>query len=120
LTSADDPGREERLAEIAGHEARRDRLIEQHGKPEPISNADALALAMTALVPVEAAVTADQVYASIYRDEAAADAWMASNAEHQGIPSLAKAPMPDGRVVGILDLRPLLAKTREEARRDHA
>ncbi len=108
---AADPGRAARLAEIAEHDARRDRLAAQHGMPERISNADALALARTALVPVEAGVTADDwIYASIYRDEAAADAWLASNLEHHGYPALARVPLPDGRVVGILDLRAEMEK----------
>jgi hypothetical protein len=99
---------------LAGHDARRDRLIEQYGMPERIAASDALALARTALVPVDLAATADDVYASIYRDDAAADGWLASNLEHYGHPALAKVPLPDGRVVGILDLRPSLKRMKEE------
>ena len=103
MTSAD----EARLTEIGGHGERQARLVAQHGMPEHISNADALALAATALVPVEPGVTADDwIFASIYRDAAAADAWLESNLEHYGHPALARVPLPDGRVVGILDLRP--------------
>lgn len=114
--TADDPDREARLAEIEDHDARRARLIEQHGEPEHISASDALALARTALVPVEVGVTADDIWASIYRDDAAAAAWLESNRVHHGHPALAKVPLPDGRVVGILDLRPELERVRREAR----
>jgi hypothetical protein len=98
-----------------GHDARQARLIGQHGMPEPISNADALALARTAHVAISPYVTADDwIFASIYRDEAAADAWLESNLEHYGHPTLARVPLPDGRVVGILDLRPSLKRAKEE------
>lgn len=122
MTSADDPDREERLAE---QHARWARLVEQHGMPERISNADALALARTALIGKAepdsavyrlAGVTADDwIHASIYRDEAAADAWLESNLAYHGHPALARAPLPDGRVVGILDLRAELERARREA-----
>lgn len=109
-----DQERKARLAEIAAQEARQAQLAAEHGMPEHISSADALALARTALVPVDASVTANDIYASIYRDDTAADAWMESNRIHHGHPALAKVPLPDGRMVGILDLRPALAKLREE------
>jgi hypothetical protein len=102
--------RRERMAGIAAHKARRDRLTAEHGRPVAIAASDALALAMTALVPVDPTVTADDVYASVYRDEEAADAWLESNLVHNGHPALAKVPLPDGRVIGILDLRPALAR----------
>jgi len=113
--TADDPGRAARLAEIDAHLARRAGLQERHGQPEPIAASDALALARASLVPVEADVTADDVYASIYRDAAAADAWLASDLKHHGHPALARVPLPDGRVVGILDLRPALERARRDA-----
>ena len=75
---------------------------------------DALALARAALVPVDPTAAADDIYASIYRDEAAADAWLASNLEHNGYPALARVPLPDGRVVGILDLRTGMKHAKEE------
>ena len=109
-------GREDRLAEIEAHLARRADLLEHHGLPEPIAAASALAMARQSLVPVEVGVTADDTYSSIYRDEAAADAWLDSNLENRGYPTLARFPLPDGRVVGILDLRPAL----DRARRDTA
>jgi hypothetical protein len=117
MTGTDDPGRDARLAEIEAHDARRARLTEEHGKPEHISNADALALALTALVPVEVGVTADDwIYASIYRDAAAADAWLESNLRYHGHPALARVPLPDGRVAGILDLRHELERADKKAR----
>ena len=121
MTSAADA----RLAEIGGHGERQARLAAQHGMPEHISNADALAMARTALTGKAepdsavyrlAGVTADDwIFASIYRDAAAADAWLESNLEHYGHPALARVPLPDGRVVGILDLRPALERARREA-----
>lgn len=111
----DDPEEEARLAEIAEHKARVARLAARYGTPEYVDAADALALAVTALVPVDPDVTAGDVYASAYRDDAAADAYLESNRVHNGHPALAKVPMPDGRVVGILDLRPALERARREA-----
>jgi len=113
--TAPDPEETALLAEIAEAKARRAALTLEHGKPESIAASDALALARTALVPVDPAVTADDVFASIYRDDAAADAWAESNRVHYGHPVLAKVPLPDGRVVGILDLRPALERSRREA-----
>jgi hypothetical protein len=98
------------MAGIAEHKARRDRLTAEHGQPVAIAASDALAMAMTALIPVDPTVTADDAWASIYRDEDAADAWLESNLVHNGHPALAKVPLPDGRVIGILDLRPALAR----------
>jgi hypothetical protein len=116
--TADDPDREARLAEIAEHKARQERLASEHGMPEHISNADALALARTAGVPISPYVDADDwIYSSIYRDEAAAGAWLESNRVHHGHPTLARVPLPGGRVVGILDLRPSMKSAREAARK---
>lgn len=109
-----DPQEAARLAEIAEGKARRAALTMEHGKPGHLSPSDALALAKTAGVPVDPRVTADDVFAGVYRDEAAADAWAESNRVHYGHPSLAKVPLPDGRVVGILDLRPALERSRNE------
>jgi hypothetical protein len=91
-----------------GHEERRARLAAQWGTPERISGADALDAARAARAGISPYVAADDVYASIYRDDAAADAWLESNRVHQGHPALARVPLPDGRVIGILDLRPAL------------
>jgi hypothetical protein len=103
-----------RRADQAERQARRSRLAGQHGTPETISASDALAIAMTALATVDPTVTADDVYASVYRDQAAADAWADANLTHNGHPTLARVPLPDGRVIGILDLRPALRRAREE------
>jgi hypothetical protein len=103
-----------RRADMADRAARRIRLADRHGTPESIGASDALALAMTALIPVDPTATAGDVYANIYRDDTAASAWLESNLTHNGHPTLAKVPLPDGRVVGILDLRPALQRTREE------
>lgn len=109
------PADRERLAAMAERSVRRAALAAAHGMPEALAASDALALARTARVPVSADVTADDVFASIYRDEPAADAWLQSNRVHNGHPTLATVPLPDGRVVGILDLRPSLAKlTRQD------
>ena len=111
LDSAGHAGWEQR----AEDKARQERLIAGYGTPESISVSDALALAAAAQVPVAAGVTADDVWASIYRDTAAADAWLNANLVHHGHPELARVPLPDGRVVGILDLRPSLERARREA-----
>jgi hypothetical protein len=103
-----------RRADMAERGERRSRLTERHGTPVTISASDALAMAMTALIPVDPAVTADDVYASVYRDDAAADGWLESNLACNGHPTFAKVPLPDGRVVGILDLRPAMQRAREE------
>ena len=113
-----DPGREARLAAIAGQKARAARLTAEHGTPEHISASGALALAEAARVAVDPSVTADDIYASVYLDDAAAGAWGESNRVHNGIPTLATVPLPDGRVVGILDLRPALERARERGREE--
>jgi len=107
-------GREERLAEIEAHLARRADLLEHHGLPEPIDRYRAMALAQDALTPVDPGVAADDTYSSIYRDGAAADAWLDSNLENNGYPTLARVPLPDGRVVGILDLRSAMGRARRD------
>lgn len=93
---------------------RRDELFRVHGRPERIDAADALARACAGQVPVDPAVTAGDIYASIYRDDAAANAWLDANLIHYGHPTLAKVPLPDGRVIGILDLRPALERAQLE------
>ena len=104
-----------RRAEQAEHEARRSRLIGRYGEPERIDAADALALANAARVPVDPTAAVVDLWASIYRCDVAADAWLESNRVHNGVPTLAKVPLGDGRVIGILDLRPALARSREES-----
>lgn len=81
-----------------------------YGEPEHISGANALALAAAALTSVDPAVTLDDIVAHIYRDNTAADGWLDSNRLNHGHPTLAKVPLPDGRVLGILDLRPALQR----------
>lgn len=89
-------------------------LAAQHGAPETISAADALTWAVIEGIPVPPAVTADDIRASIYRNDTAADAWLDSNRVN-GHPTLAMVPLPDGRVVGILDLRPALERARGQS-----
>jgi hypothetical protein len=108
-----DPDEEARFAEIAERKARRARLTEAYGKPERISAHDAAVLAATANIPVSGGPTEDDIVAHIYRDNAAADGWLDSNLLNHGHPTLAKVPLLDGRVVGILDLRPALKRLRE-------
>jgi hypothetical protein len=107
--------RRERLALITEQKARQAALIGEHGMPEAISGADALAQAAAARVFTDPAVTADVIYASIYRDGAAASAWLESNRDNFGHPALAKVPLSDGRVIGVIDLRPALQRAREES-----
>jgi hypothetical protein len=108
-----DPELETVRAEMAEQKARTARLTGQYGKPGSMPPSDALALARNALVPVDPTATADDIWASVYRDDAAADGWLESNRVHHGHPTLAKVPLPDGRVVGILDLRPEMKKDHE-------
>lgn len=115
--TADDPDREARLAEIAEHKARQNKLSAEHGKPEWIAASDALTLGFNAGV-ITSVTSPSDYYASIYRDSAAADAWLESNLTHNGHPTLARFALPDGRVVGILDLRPALAESRKRAEED--
>ena len=108
-------GEEARRPERAERGARRARLTETYGKPEHIGESDALALAMAAgALPIFPAVDPDDVVAHIYRDEAAADGWLDSNRLNHGHPTLAKVPLGDGRVIGILDLRPAVKRAQEE------
>jgi hypothetical protein len=97
-----------RLADLAAQNVRRERMTAEYGKPEHMDEAEALALARTALGSVTPDVTVRDVYASIYRDGEAAEAWLEANRVHYGHPALARVPLPDGRVLGILDLRPAL------------
>ena len=92
---------------------RRAELIKHHGQPDVIAADTALGLARDE--GLADGVTPDQVHAAIYRDKAASDAWLESNRVHHGHPALARFELPDGRVVGILDLRPALARAAEEA-----
>lgn len=110
----EDSEREARLAEIAEQHARKARLEERYGVPENIAASDALRL-----LGITYVTDAADFIGHIYRDQEAADGWLASNLEHHGHPALGTAPLPDGRVVGILDLRPSMARAREEARRAH-
>lgn len=98
----------------AARNARRDALIAEHGKPEKIADADALAQAAATQVSVDPTATAEDVYASIYRDAAAADAWLEANLTYYGHPALARVPLADGRVIGILDLRPAFKRMQLE------
>lgn len=99
--------------EMAEQRARTARLTGVFGKPEDIDAAAALALA-AACGAADPAVNPDDVMAHVYRDGTAADGWLESNCEHHGHPTLAKVPLPDGRVVGILDLRAAFKRAREE------
>jgi hypothetical protein len=108
--TAPNPGEGARLAELEERKAWRDGFTAQHGMPEQVSAADALALASAAGVPIDPTATAGDTWASIYRDHAVADAWLESNRVHHGHPTLAKVPLPDGRVIGILDLRPAMER----------
>ena len=102
---------EEQDREPTEEEARRNELTRRYGRPEPIAAADALVLARY-IRPggLPEPVRADQVHASIYRDKLGADGWLVANKLHHGHPEYARVTLPDGRVVGILDLRPALAR----------
>lgn len=111
----DDEDLEVIRAEMAAAKIRRAVLAGEHGgMPKSITPSDALAAANATHVPVDQTATADDVYAFIYRNKAAADAWGESNLTYNKVPTLAQVPLPDGRVIGILDLRPALKRFREE------
>lgn len=87
-------------------EQRREELREHHGTPESVRSYDALLIAMNHHVTLH--VNGPDVIAYYYRDRAAAEAYAASNTEHNNAPSLAIIDLPDGRALGITDLRPAL------------
>lgn len=95
------------------HQARHAALVAEHGKPEHMPTADALDLARSSGAGISPYVTAPEVHASVYRDDAAADAYLESDRVHYGHPTLARVPLGDGRVLGILDLRPALRQALE-------
>lgn len=86
------------------HEQRRRQLEDAHGRPVLAGAGDALRL-----LGLRDRVHPLDVIAFVYRDQAAADAWAASNADHYGHPCLGTIPV-DGGVLGVLDLRPALAR----------
>src|SRR5205807_9953271 len=88
------------------HGERRAMLAARHGLPAPADPGDALRL-----IGARAQVHPRDVVAFVYRDDAAADAYAASNADHYGLPLLGRAaPAAGGGVVGVLDLRPELTR----------
>jgi hypothetical protein len=90
-------------------------LIQRYRTPDPVDPAVALTLARALGTLAVPDVPAGDTCAYIYRDGEAADAWLEFNLVHRGHPALAKVTLPDGRVVGILDLRPALGRAREES-----
>jgi len=85
--------------------ARRAELISRYGKPGQGSKAEAVERLSLDVSP-------DDIYVGLYRDQMAADGWLAANLEDHGHPSLGSYPLEDGRVVGVLDLRPALRRAR--------
>lgn len=78
---------------------RRERLTAEHGASRHVDTAAALRL-----LGVRDRVHPMDAYAYAYRDQAAADAWQASTAEHHGIQSLGTVVGGD-EVIGVYDLR---------------
>lgn len=87
-------------------DVRREFLWARYGRPEMVDAANAL---QTLGISDP---TADDVAAFRYRDREAADAYAAANLEHHGLSVLGTYEV-DGGVIGVLDLRPQLAKLRE-------
>jgi hypothetical protein len=84
---------------------RRAILRAEHGTPAGFpGTATALRL-----LGVRDRIHPNDAVAFVYRDQAAADAFAASNAAHCDLPSLGTVPV-DGGVLGALDLRPALAR----------
>lgn len=86
------------------HGQRRAALIAGHGQPTRFDPGEALRL-----LGLDGQLTAGQVSAHLYRDEASAAAWLASNAEHYGHAPLGTVTV-EGGVVGVLDIRAALAR----------
>ena len=109
------------MADLQARDVRRMQLEKDFSQPERISNADALAAAATAHVPPKGGGLYpdpdDWIVAHIYRDNVAADGWLASNTEHHGHTELLRVPLPDGRVILIMDLRESYRKAVAEAER---
>jgi hypothetical protein len=85
--------------------ARRGALIAAHGQPVRFTDTAAALWLLNArhlIHPVDA-------MAFVYRDQAAADAYAKSNADHHDVRSLGTVPC-DGGVLGVLDLRPALTR----------
>ena len=81
---------------------RRERMWATYGKPDIVDAVAALqVLGITEVTPT-------QVIAMRYRDQEAADAYAAANLE-QGLSMLGTYDVPGG-VVGVLDLRPEIAR----------
>lgn len=106
---------EELSPEILAFHQRRRQLEAEHGKPVMLCSTDALALASTSVLDLSG-VKPNDLVAHIYRDAAAADAWLGSNSEMHGHPTLFRIGLPDGRVIGALDLRPAMKRAMEEIR----
>lgn len=96
------------MSEMAEQRLRRASLAERYGTPEHITALQALDLARITHADISPYVTAGEVWASIYVDDAAADAWLEANLVHHGHPTLARVRLEGGRVLGILDLRPAM------------
>lgn len=83
---------------------RRARLWAKYGRPDTVDAAEALkVLSITDVTP-------DKVTAFRYRDREAADAYASANLELHGLAVLGTYELPAGGVVGVLDLRPELAR----------
>jgi hypothetical protein len=84
-------------------------LTAAHGEPRMVDAGRALAL-----LGLRGLVHPADAIAFAYRDQAAALAWQASNAVHNGLPALGTAVAGD-EVVGVLDLRPALGRSMDPA-----
>lgn len=87
-----------------GHWERRAALVAAYGCPVRVPGGHALRI-----LDARSRVHPRDVVAFLYRDRAAAEAWAAANAEHYGHPSLGITPA-EGGVLGVVDLRPDLAR----------
>jgi hypothetical protein len=89
------------------HLARRARLIAQYGKPETTDTVAALKL-----VPGGIGVDPHDAMAFLYGSREAAEAFAASNLEHQGFPSLGIIKTERGWI-GVIDMRSWRAHVRK-------
>lgn len=93
------------------HDRRRGELIAAHGVARHLGREETAAAHLRLLADGVTGVSAlRDVVAFAYRDQAAADAYAASNREHNGIPTLGTYSA-GGEVIGVLDLRPATGAT---------
>ena len=93
------PDLDGRLRVIDAHQARHRALVARYGKPESADTAAALKL-----IPAGPGIDPRDAQAFLYGSREAAEAFAASNLEHQGLPSLGITKTAAGWI-GVVDIR---------------